>query len=51
RYGLADQGVAYAMDDFNKNLLSADVLKKTEDLKSKIIQGKIKVTDFYKVKR
>jgi basic membrane protein A len=44
-FGLDKDGVAYAMDDNNKSLISDDVLKKVEEAKSEIIAGKIKVTD------
>lgn len=48
RYGLKDKGVDYAMDSNNEKILTPDLTKKLEDLKSQIIAGKIKVPDFYK---
>ncbi len=44
-FGLDKDGVAYAMDDNNKALISADVIAKTEQAKAKIVAGEIKVTD------
>lgn len=44
-FGLDKDGVAYALDDFNKPLISQDVIDRTESAKAKIISGEIKVTD------
>jgi basic membrane protein A len=44
-YGLENEGVGYAVDQFNEKLLSPDVIAKVEDAKQKIINGQIKVTD------
>lgn len=44
-FGLDKDGVAYAMDEYNKGLIPDDVLLKVEDAKKKIINGQIKVTD------
>lgn len=44
-FGLDKDGVAYAMDDNNKALIPADVIARTEEAKSKIVAGEIKVTD------
>jgi len=46
-YGIKDKGVDYAMDDNNKKLLTADITKKLDDLKTQIAAGKIKVPDYY----
>jgi basic membrane protein A len=43
--GLDKDGVAYAMDDNNKSLIPADVIKNVEESKQKIVSGEIKVTD------
>lgn len=48
RFGLADKGVDYALDEHNDKLIPADLRKKLEDLKTQITSGKIKVPDFYK---
>lgn len=44
-FGLDKDGVAYAMDENNKNLISPDVINKVEEAKKKIVAGEIKVTD------
>lgn len=44
-FGLDKDGVAYAMDDNNKSLISPETLSKIEDAKNKIVAGDIKVTD------
>ncbi|RZA08061.1 MAG: BMP family ABC transporter substrate-binding protein [Proteobacteria bacterium] len=46
-FGLKNQGVDYAVDEFNEKLLSPEVRKKVEALKSEIVAGKIKVPDYY----
>ena len=44
-YGLENEGVAYSLDQYNKNLISPEVLREVEEAKKKIIAGRIKVTD------
>jgi basic membrane protein A and related proteins len=44
-YGLDKDGVGYALDEFNKNLLSPEAIAEAEEAKRKIIAGQIKVTD------
>jgi basic membrane protein A len=44
-YGLDADGVAYAMDDFNRPLIPPDVIQQVEASKQKIIGGQIQVTD------
>ncbi|CAA9420727.1 MAG: ABC transporter, substrate-binding protein (cluster 11, riboflavin/purine nucleoside/unknown) [uncultured Pyrinomonadaceae bacterium] len=44
-FGLDKNGVAYAMDDNNKSLISPEILQRVEAAKGKIIGGEIKVTD------
>ncbi|WP_169570175.1 BMP family lipoprotein [Sneathiella limimaris] len=44
--GLAEGGVGYSVDEFNKDLLTADMIAKLEAAKADIISGKIKVTDY-----
>ena len=48
RYGLKDKGIDYAFDEYNKNVLSAEIRKKVDEMKMKIIKGEIKVPDYYK---
>jgi basic membrane protein A len=45
-FGLANNGVAYAQDQWNKNILSAEAKKAADAAKAEIIAGKIKVHDF-----
>lgn len=44
-FGLDKDGVAYAVDDNNKMLITPEDTQKLEDAKGKIIGGEIKVTD------
>ena len=44
-YGLDNEGVGYALDEFNKPLIPQTVIEKVEEAKRLIIAGKIKVTD------
>ena len=46
-YGVKDKGVDYALDENNKMLLTPDLTKKLDDLKTQITSGKIKVPDYY----
>ncbi len=48
RFGLKNKGVDYAVDSHNDKVLTADIRKKAQELKSQIIQGQIQVPDFYK---
>ncbi|MCG3161994.1 MAG: Membrane lipoprotein TmpC [Acidobacteria bacterium] len=44
-YGLENDGISYAIDEYNKHLIPQDVIEKVEQAKKDIIAGKIKVTD------
>jgi basic membrane protein A len=44
-FGLDKDGVGYSLDEFNKPLISPEVLDKVEAAKKKIVSGEIKVTD------
>jgi basic membrane protein A and related proteins len=44
-YGLENDGVGYALDEFNKHLIPQTVIDKVEEAKRQIMAGKIKVTD------
>jgi basic membrane protein A len=44
-YGLANDGVDYALDDFNRALIPQDVIERVEQAKRDIIAGRIRVTD------
>ncbi len=48
RFGLADKGIDYAVDQYNASILSDAVRKRAEELKAEIIAGKIVVPDYYK---
>jgi basic membrane protein A and related proteins len=49
RFGLKDKGIDYAVDKNNEKLLDAETVKKVEAAKLQIMNGKIKVPDYYKV--
>ncbi|HEY9232743.1 MAG TPA: BMP family ABC transporter substrate-binding protein, partial [Blastocatellia bacterium] len=44
-FGLESDGVGYALDDYNRNLIPQSVLDEVERAKKEIIAGRIKVTD------
>ena len=44
-YGLDKDGVGYSQDQFNKDLLTPEMIKEAEEARKKIIAGQIKVTD------
>ena len=44
-YGLENDGIGYAMDQYNAKLISPDVIRQVEVAKARIIRGEIKVTD------
>ncbi len=44
-FGLDKDGVAYALDENNKSLISPEILQKVEEAKKGIVSGQIKVTD------
>ncbi len=46
-FGLADDGVGYALDEHNRDLITPEMLTTVEELKAKIISGEIKVTNYY----
>lgn len=48
-FGLKDKGIDYAVDEHNKTLI-APFQEKLEALRTGIIDGKVKVPDFYKMK-
>jgi len=45
--GLADEGVGYALDEFNKDLITAEMIARVEELKAGVMAGNIKVHDYY----
>jgi basic membrane protein A len=44
-YGLENEGIGYALDDYNKDLISPATIEAIESAKQRIITGKIKVTN------
>jgi basic membrane protein A len=44
-YGLDNDGIGYAMDQYNQPLISPEVIQQVEAAKQKIINGQIHVTD------
>jgi basic membrane protein A len=44
-FGMDTDGVGYALDDYNRNLIPQSVLDEVERAKQDIIAGRIKVTD------
>ncbi len=49
-FGLANQGIGYAVDKYNEKLLTPEIRARVEELKSDILAGKIVVPDFYKTR-
>jgi basic membrane protein A len=48
--GLKEGGVDFALDEFNRPLVSPAVEKRLVEIKNKIIEGAIKVPDYYKTR-
>jgi len=48
RFGLANKGIDYSVDQYNQKILSEPVRKRADELKAEIIAGKIDVPDYYK---
>jgi basic membrane protein A len=44
-YGLDNDGIGYALDQYNRGLIPPDVLARVEAARREILQGKIRVTD------
>jgi basic membrane protein A len=44
-YGLGEDGVGYAMDENNKDLITPEMIQQVEEAKKKIVGGEIKVVD------
>lgn len=47
-YGLENDGIGYALDDYNRNLIAQPVLEEVDRAKKEIIAGRIQVTDAMK---
>jgi len=50
RFGLANKGIDYSVDQYNEKILPESVRKRADELKAEIIAGKIDVPDYYKKK-
>jgi basic membrane protein A and related proteins len=48
RFGLANKGVDYSIDQYNEKILSDAVRQRADEIKAEIIAGKITVPDYYK---
>ncbi len=48
RFGLADKGIDYAVDQYNAKILTEAVRRRADELKAEIIAGRIIVPDYYK---
>ena len=48
RFGLANKGIDYSVDQYNEKILTEAVRKRADELKADIIAGKIDVPDYYK---
>jgi basic membrane protein A len=44
-YGLDKDGVGYSLDQYNKDLVTPEMIREADEARQKIIQGQIKVTD------
>ena len=45
--GLAEDGVGYALDEHNRELITPEMEGQLEDAKAKIIAGELEVDDYY----
>lgn len=50
-HGLGTGGIDMAIDENNKSLITPEMLKKAEEIKAGVKSGKIKVPDYYSVKK
>lgn len=51
RYGLKEKGIDFAVDENNNKILTGEIIQKTNRFKDDIISGKIKVPDYYLIKK
>ena len=45
--GLAEEGVGYAVDEHNRELITPEIEAQLEDARAKIISGELEVSDYY----
>ncbi len=50
-FGLKNNGIDWALDEHNEKLFTKDEIKKINEIKVDIIKGKIKVDDYYILKK
>lgn len=48
-FNLSNEGVDYALDEHNQNLITPEMKERVEKAKQDILSGKIQVPDYYKV--
>jgi basic membrane protein A len=48
RFGLLNKGVDYSIDQYNEKLVPESVRRQVDEIKTAIIEGRIKVPDYYK---
>lgn len=51
RYGLGDQGIDYAVDQYNDKILTQAMRVRLDSTKKQILAGKIKVPDYYQQRK
>ncbi|MBS1957980.1 MAG: BMP family ABC transporter substrate-binding protein [Bdellovibrionales bacterium] len=51
RYGVKTKGVDYAVNEYNAKMITDADKKKLEELRKDIVSGKIKVPDYYLIKK
>ena len=44
--GVAENGVGYSVDEYNRKLITPEMEKRLEQARADIVAGKIKVTDY-----
>ena len=49
--GLKEGGVDYALDQYNRSLITPDMEKKLNEAKQAIIGGKLEVKDYYSTQK
>src|SRR5262249_25505525 len=50
RFGLANNGIGYSFDQYNAKILTEPVRQRADQLKKEIINGRIVVPDYYKLR-
>ena len=45
--GLSDEGVGYALDEHNAELITEEMQQRVDELKAQVIAGEIEVHDYY----